>query len=175
MHVLRCRRRGVKEPEPTWYDTIATVVIEGTAVAADLTQQTEALFPVTHYYDEERVCLDCKGRFLFYAEEQKYWYEDLQFDLSADCVRCYPCRKILHDQEAAKRRYDALVAKPCNTPDEELELALARLQLVEAKVFSERQLEKVRAFLNAHPKHEQASVIRSRVKDLEAGRNCEGI
>lgn len=76
--------------------------IPGTAVVADLSKQKPATLPVTHYYDIEKRCVECSRLFLFFAEEQKHWYEELGFTLDADCVRCAPCRKI--DRE---RRRDA--------------------------------------------------------------------
>jgi hypothetical protein len=30
---------------------------------------------------------------LLFAEEQKYWYEELKFPLEANCLDCVPCRK----------------------------------------------------------------------------------
>ena len=41
---------------------------------------------MTHYFDAKRVCRKCERPFLFFAEEQKYWYEDLRFPLEADCL-----------------------------------------------------------------------------------------
>lgn len=55
--------------------------IPGTAIEADLSRQTPATIPVTHYYDIERVCRDCDRLFVFYAREQKHWYEELGFSL----------------------------------------------------------------------------------------------
>jgi hypothetical protein len=63
-------------------------LIEGTAIAADLDWQSWSPVPVLYYFDLKRTCADCARPFLFFAEEQKYWYETLGFDLSADCVRC---------------------------------------------------------------------------------------
>ena len=58
--------------------------IPNTAILADLSQQTPATVPVTHYYDVKRHCLDCGRSFLFFAEEQKHWYEVLGFGLDSD-------------------------------------------------------------------------------------------
>jgi len=67
--------------------------IPNTAIASDLSRQTEATIPVTHYYDVKRQCRDCGKPFIFFAQEQKHWYEELKFPLEADCVRCSSCRK----------------------------------------------------------------------------------
>lgn len=56
--------------------------IDNTAIVADLDKQVAATVPVTHYYDVERQCRDCNQMFIFFAAEQKYWYEELQFPLA---------------------------------------------------------------------------------------------
>ncbi len=134
--------------------------IPGTAIAADSSRQTPATVPVTHYYDEERRCVDCHRQFLFFAEEQRHWYEELHFPIDADCVRCYPCRRRTQDVERTKRRYDDLVASVEPTADQQASLALYRLALVQAGRFHSRQLDHVRAFLNRFPDHPQAPDIR---------------
>ena len=69
------------------------VRIPNTAVQADTSKQPTATVAVTHYFDSKRTCRDCQRPFLFFAEEQKYWYEELGFRLDADCIRCVECRK----------------------------------------------------------------------------------
>ena len=75
-----------------WHSPVG-VRVPGTAVAADVTRQRRATVHVTHYYDAKRVCRQCERPFLFFADEQKYWYEELAFPLEADCLECPPCRK----------------------------------------------------------------------------------
>jgi len=81
--------------------------VPGTAIEADLERQTPATFPVTHYFDERRICRDCGRRFLFFAAEQKYWYEERGFPLDSDCVRCPPCRKKRQEAIRAHKEYMA--------------------------------------------------------------------
>jgi len=59
--------------------TDRTKRIPNTAVLADLTKQSKATFPVTHYFDLERICLKCSRPFIFFAAEQKHWYETLTY------------------------------------------------------------------------------------------------
>jgi hypothetical protein len=141
-------------------------VIRGTAVAADLTRQTPATIPVTHYYDLERTCRDCGRLFLFFAVEQKHWYEELGFPLEAECVRCHPCRKQEQEIKARHERYQELMHREQLAPEQEAELALLRLDLIEASLFGVRQAELVRAFLNRFPDHPQAAEIRDRLARL---------
>jgi hypothetical protein len=139
-------------------------LIPGTAIAADLTRQSAATVPVTHYYDEERRCLDCRRWFLFFAEEQRFWYEELRFPIEADCVRCHPCRRVERERQRTKQEYDDLMTLAEPTPDEMARMAFARILLVEAGSFHPRQLEHVRAFLRRHPDHEQAAALKSRME-----------
>lgn len=138
-------------------------LIPGTAIAADLTRQTPSTMPVSHYYDEERRCIDCRRLFVFFAEEQRYWYEELHFPLDADCVRCYPCRRQQRGIERTKRDYEELVTLADPSPDDMARMAFARLLLVESGRFHSRQLDHVRAFLRQHPSHEQSAAIRAKL------------
>jgi hypothetical protein len=147
-------------------DDDGPTIVPGTAIEADLTRQTPATIPVTHYYDEERRCWDCHRYFLFFAEEQRYWYEELQFSLDSDCVRCHPCRKRHQDVSKMKRDYDALRTLAEPTTDDLARMAFARLVFVEAGRFHVQQLEHVRCFLRKHPDHEQASTIRARLESM---------
>ena len=155
------RRGGWGVPQPR---DDGPRLIPGTAIAADLTRQSAATVPVTHYYDEERRCLDCRRWFLFFAEEQRFWYEELRFPIEADCVRCHPCRRIGQEMQRTRQEYDHLMTLAEPTPDEMARMAFARILLVEAGRFHARQLEHVRAFLRCHPDHEQSAALRSRME-----------
>jgi len=122
--------------------------IPNTAISADLSQQTPATVPVTHYYDVKRQCLDCGRSFLFFAEEQKHWYEELGFGLESDCVRCIVCRKKQQGLAHERERYEELFHVSDRTADECLEMAACCLTLIEANVFHRRQTERVRMLLN---------------------------
>ena len=122
--------------------------IPNTAIPADLTQQTPATVPVTHYYDVKRQCLDCGRFFIFFAEEQKHWYEKLGFGLDSDCVRCVDCRKRQQGLARERERYEELFHIFDRTTDENLEMAACCLSLIEETVFHIRQTERVRMLLN---------------------------
>lgn len=145
------------------------VRVPNTAVAADVARQGPATVHVTHYFDAKRVCRNCGRAFLFFAEEQKYWYEDLRFPLEADCLECVPCRKDEQHLRAVRRTYDSLLGNPHRTPSEILELVEAGLLLVEANIFSPKLLPRLRGFLKpllvdtetAH--HKSAMVLMSKL------------
>jgi hypothetical protein len=123
------------------------VRIPNTAVAADVTRQARATLHVTHYFDAKRVCRECGRPFLFFAEEQKHWYEELVFPLEADCLECPPCRKDEQRLRAIRHRYEVLSANGARTRDAALELVECGLVLVESALFSAKLLPKLRGLL----------------------------
>jgi hypothetical protein len=147
--------------------------IPNTALAADLSRQSRATVPVTHYFDAKRQCRDCGRWFIFFAEEQKHWYEELGFALEADCIRCVDCRRKQRGLERARQRYEDLFHVVDRTPDQDLEMAECCVALVETGVFHTRQLERVRMSLNRIPMdlpedmHTRSRNIRARLLALE--------
>jgi len=123
--------------------------IPGTAVAADCSKQKFVAMGVTHYFDRSKSCQDCKRPFIFFAEEQKHWYEELGFSLDADCVRCVPCRKREQGVAGRLHRYEELFHIPERTADESLEMAECCMALIEGQQFGRRQTERVRMLLKA--------------------------
>lgn len=125
--------------------------IPHTAIVADLDRQTPATVPATHYYDVERRCRDCGRPFIFFAREQKHWYEELGFGLDSDCVRCVDCRRrqqgIAHERE----QYESLFHVADKTPEQCLRMAEACLTLVEAGQFTAKKTQRVRMLLNQLP------------------------
>ena len=122
--------------------------IGGTAIEADLKRQAFSPVPVLYYFDLKRDCVECGRPFIFFAEEQKYWYETLGFVLDADCIRCIDCRNRQHGLEGQRRRYEELFHCDCRTIDENLEMAECSLTLMEEGTFHLRQNERVRMLLN---------------------------
>lgn len=126
----------------------ASARIPSTAVEADLSRQSRATVPVTHYYDVKRQCRDCGRPFLFFALEQKHWYEDLRLPLEADCVRCVPCRARRHGLAAKRARYEELFHVQARSVDQSLEMAECSLSLIEAGEFHARHAQRVLQLLN---------------------------
>lgn len=138
---------GERVPHPHEGETL----VPGTAIAADLSKQRPATVPVTHYYDIDKACRDCGLRFIFFAEEQKYWYEELGFPLDSDAVRCQVCRRRTQEISRLRKRYQELSQVAARTTHEELEMANCCLNLIEDRVFPVRQLAHVRELLNRVP------------------------
>jgi Probable zinc-ribbon domain len=129
-----------------WHSS-ADCRIPNTAIAANLSLQTPATVQVTHYFDVTRKCRDCGSSFIFFAAEQKYWYEDLSFGLDADCVRCIPCRRKQQGISQVQQRYETLFHVSERTFDQNLEMADYCLLLIEAEIFHTRMLQFVRMLL----------------------------
>ncbi len=49
--------------------------------------------PHLSYVDQERQCRTCEEDFVFFKEEQKFWYETLKFWVVSEAVNCKKCRK----------------------------------------------------------------------------------
>lgn len=78
------------------------------AIPADATKQNYSIYPRSFYVDVLKQCRLCGRRFIFFAKEQKHWFEVLQFWIDADCVHCPECRQ---KNQTIKRRlvkYSAL-------------------------------------------------------------------
>jgi hypothetical protein len=123
--------------------------IEGTAVEANVERQAYSPIPALFYFDLKRQCLECGRQFVFFAEEQRHWYETLGFSLDADCRRCVDCRRRQHGLERLRRRYEELFHQQCRTAAENLEMAECAMGLIESGQFHLRQTERVRSLLRA--------------------------
>lgn len=91
------------------YQTLA--IFPETAIPADTTRQNFTVFPRRYYVDALKYCRDCDRRFIFFAEEQRYWYEELGISVDADCVRCPKCRKTHQELRRRLKRYSRHVAQ----------------------------------------------------------------
>ena len=140
----------------------------GTAILADLSRQTPATYAVTHYYDFEEVCRGCGRSFIFFAEEQKFWYEDLRLPLEVQPVRCVPCRAEERGLVRGKSRYDTLLGKPDRSAEEDAALVDVALTLIENGLFSRKMTDRLRAVLKNLPPGESTDALWKRLKDVES-------
>lgn len=102
-----------------------------TAIPADISKQKYATYPRSLYVDIERECESCGSWFLFFALEQKYWFEELGFWVDADCTRCIDCRK---DQQAIRSmqvKYQQLVSLRDRTAEQTQALAAIAKELLQ--------------------------------------------
>lgn len=68
------------------------IVFPASSISANTLKQNFSVVPREFYLDVLKTCRDCKRHFIFFATEQRYWYEELGFFIDADCVRCPECR-----------------------------------------------------------------------------------
>ena len=135
-------------------------VIPNTGIKANSKCHCSAI-PVYVYFDILKKCVDCGRHFLFYAREQKHWYEELGFAIDADCVRCVECRKERQADEWANVNYQRLLAKEEKTWEDYFELSVAALDLHRQGKF--KSLDRVRGFINRIPESERHRV---RIQEL---------
>ena len=88
------------------------------AIVANIEKQSDATFPRTIYVDIEQKCVGCGRCFIFFALEQKYWYEELKFYIDADCVKCVACRKQNREIKEIIQSYEILLKKEDKTDAE---------------------------------------------------------
>ncbi|WP_151173998.1 zinc-ribbon domain containing protein [Pseudoalteromonas ruthenica] len=82
-----------------------------TAIKADIEKQNYSIYPRPIYVDIQKKCESCGKWFLFFAKEQKYWYESLRFYIDADCVKCVNCRKKEQEVKHLMSKYEQLLTK----------------------------------------------------------------
>lgn len=90
-----------------WRHQREVLFVESTLVA-DATKQNYSVFPCEFYVDVLRTCRNCSRPFIFFACEQRHWYETLRFSIEADCVLCSPCRRDARSIRRRLRRYSDL-------------------------------------------------------------------
>ena len=145
----------LSRPLPHYRYTAATV-IAGTVVCADLRRQVGATVATPYYLDVLLTCRGCRRPFIFFADEQQHWYEELGFSLDAWTEHCVPCRKLGQQRRVRFHRYaDAIVQ--ATLPDAALAQLLddARALWVEGRLRKratvERLVSRARRQLPEHP------------------------
>ena len=95
-------------------------------------QSSRGAFDVPHYYyvDRERHCVQCRYSFVFAAQEQKNWYENLGFNFASVAIRCPACRRQRRSAKALHHAVDDAKRELLKAPDH----ATAQLALAEAIV-----------------------------------------
>ncbi|MGV3756923.1 MAG: zinc-ribbon domain containing protein [Verrucomicrobiota bacterium] len=114
-------------------------------IVADETKQNYSVMPRPYYVDILKSCRDCQNEFIFYATEQRHWYETLGFYIDADCVRCPNCRTT--DQTLRRRftRYSKNITRKDLTDEEFTMLLGDALFLYESGLLkTDQQLRRLR-------------------------------
>jgi len=77
-----------------------------TAIRADIAKQDFSVCPRHWYIDAAFRCPRCNRTFVFSAEEQRFWYEELKFYVDSQATHCKECRKEMRQLKALKQEYD---------------------------------------------------------------------
>lgn len=96
--------------------------------------------PYFAYFDQNRTCTDCGQDFTFTKEEQRHWYEELQFVVYSVPNQCPACRKERRQARNLNRELSELLRE--GVPDE-----IAPLQRIAAIYAAMGKPEKEKAYL----------------------------
>ena len=113
---------------------------QNTVIPADISKQNYAVFPRKVYIDIEEQCEVCKRPFIFFAQEQKYWFEDLGFWIDAHCTRCIECRKKEQEIKAFQITYETLIKKEDRTIEESKKLKNIALELYQIGIIKNKSI-----------------------------------
>jgi len=108
----RAARLSADEIRAQCWQVRRDVVLAETAVLANVDLQDYCCFPRRIYVDLLKTCATCCRPFLFYANEQRFWFEVLRLPVDVDCVDCAPCRKQRHRVRACQARYASALHAP---------------------------------------------------------------
>lgn len=70
-------------------------------------QNTDWNSPRYFYADVLQRCAKCRRRYIFFAREQQFWYEELKINVATTSRYCCECAAENRDVEAADLRYQA--------------------------------------------------------------------
>ncbi len=127
-----------EEIEKAHWRYMTVKYFEETAIPADVNKQEFAIYPRSIYVDIEEHCVACKRAFIFFAQEQKYWFEELGFWVDAHCIRCTYCRKKDREIKNMQVTYQKLVTKKDRTKKQTNELKNIALELFQLGFIKDR-------------------------------------
>lgn len=61
--------------------------------------------PPAYYIDYKFNCIDCGAEAIWTAEQQKWWYEEIQAFIQTNAVRCYSCRLKIRNKKLAQKKH----------------------------------------------------------------------
>jgi len=94
-----------EEIRASFYRYRGETIFPESVIQADTTRQNFTVFPRGYYVDMLKLCRTCRRPFIFFAREQRHWYEILRFYIDADCVHCPECRRSNQELRRRFRRY----------------------------------------------------------------------
>jgi hypothetical protein len=82
-----------------------------TAVGADISKQDYSVCPRYWYVDAAFRCARCGETFVFSADEQRFWYQELGFHIDSHARHCQTCRRDLRELKSLRQEYDGAVTQ----------------------------------------------------------------
>jgi hypothetical protein len=102
---------SLEEVRASFWGYASATIYPESAIPADASKQHYSVSPRGYYVDTLKRCRNCDRPFIFFALEQRCWFEVLRFWIDADCVLCPEC--LVADQQLRYRfrRYSERVAR----------------------------------------------------------------
>ena len=160
---------GLYEWQPSW-------AFPTTRIVADSSRQNYSVMPRRDYLDVLRKCRDCSRWFVFFAKEQQYWFEELQFFVDSSCVRCAECRRQERHKKETQRRYAEMLAEPNPDAGQMTQMLTDTLYLYKEGVLQrQHQLDKViTKVAETLPSHELLEKVRQLRRKLDLPQTTAG-
>lgn len=115
-------------------------IFSRSVITADITKQNYAMYPRTFYVDMEEKCVACGSEFIFFALEQKHWFEELGFYIDSRCVRCCHCRGKENEIKKFHKQYQDLLKIDNRSETENKKLKKVALELYQRGVIKNTEL-----------------------------------
>lgn len=80
------------------------------AIKADISKQNYSVCPRHWYVNATFMCARCYEEFLFSADEQRFWYEELSFYVDSRPQQCHKCRSDIRQLKALRQEYEREIA-----------------------------------------------------------------
>ncbi len=111
---------GSRDPRkmPSHFFSGALYLDYPTAVRANITNQDYSVCPRHWYVDAAFRCVRCGKNFIFSAEEQRFWYEELGFYIDSRAKRCRECRSELRELKLLQQEYDREISAALKSASE---------------------------------------------------------
>lgn len=83
----------------TFYWACDGCLLSHKAIESNFKIITARWFPPLAFFDIRLSCVNCNANFTFTKEEQKHWYETLQFNIHSISKHCNNCRKVIRTEK----------------------------------------------------------------------------
>lgn len=153
----RAAKFGIYQHQPAW-------TFPASGIRANESKQNYSVIPRTEYLDVLCRCRDCQRWFIFFAKEQQYWFEELQFFVDSCCVHCPECRHLRRQRHREEQEFASLQKETQPTPEQitrllELTIALWNRQFIRKRSLLDSTIRLVLT-------HDPSNVMFEKVREL---------